>query len=138
MISWQELRKTANNYNEAAVVERLEQYCEETGLTKTMALERILKAYFAKLDGKAEPNAVKTSKMQKATGTSQFVAYIKIHEYEKKCACLRGKKVLYYFVMLYNILPRHTVTYFVTWKNCITEIINKKTGLFRPAFDLYQ
>ncbi len=42
--------KYVNYYIDATVVERLEQYCEETGLTKTMALERILKAYFAELD----------------------------------------------------------------------------------------
>lgn len=48
--------KYVNYYVEAAIVERLEQYCEETGLAKTMALERILKAYFAELDNNNNSN----------------------------------------------------------------------------------
>jgi len=35
-----------NCYLEREVVETLEQYCDETGLTKTVAIERILKKYF--------------------------------------------------------------------------------------------
>ncbi len=48
--------KYVNYYVEAAIVERLEQYCEETGLTKTMALERILKGFFAELDNNNNSN----------------------------------------------------------------------------------
>ena len=36
-----------NCYAEREVVEKLEHYCEETGLTKTVAIERILKGFFA-------------------------------------------------------------------------------------------
>lgn len=35
-----------NCYAEREVVEKLECYCEETGLTKTVAIERILKGFF--------------------------------------------------------------------------------------------
>ena len=35
-----------NCYVEKEVVETLEQYCEETGLTKTVAIERILSKFF--------------------------------------------------------------------------------------------
>ena len=35
-----------NCYAEREVVEKLEEYCKETGLTKTVAIERILKGFF--------------------------------------------------------------------------------------------
>ena len=36
-----------NCYMNNKVLDDLEKYCEETGLTKTMAIERILAQYFA-------------------------------------------------------------------------------------------
>lgn len=41
-----------NCYLEREVVETLEQYCDQTGLTKTVAIERILKKYFYEFFGK--------------------------------------------------------------------------------------
>ena len=41
-----------NCYIEKDVVETLEQYCNETGLTKTVAIERILTKYFDEYFGK--------------------------------------------------------------------------------------
>lgn len=35
-----------NYYIEKEVVDKLDQYCDETGLTKTVAIERILAKYF--------------------------------------------------------------------------------------------
>lgn len=35
-----------NYYIEKEVVDKLDQYCDETGLTKTVAIERILGKYF--------------------------------------------------------------------------------------------
>lgn len=35
-----------NYYIEKEVVDKLDQYCDETGLTKTVAIERILMKYF--------------------------------------------------------------------------------------------
>lgn len=35
-----------NYYVEKEVVDKLDQYCDETGLTKTVAIERILGKYF--------------------------------------------------------------------------------------------
>lgn len=37
-----------NCYMNNKVLDDLEKYCEETGLTKTMAIERILAQYFAR------------------------------------------------------------------------------------------
>ncbi len=39
-----------NYYIEKDVVDKLDQYCEETGLTKTTAIERILKDFFDERD----------------------------------------------------------------------------------------
>ena len=38
--------KAVNINMDIAVLERLEKYCEETGLPKTTAIERILKQFF--------------------------------------------------------------------------------------------
>lgn len=38
--------KAVNINMDIAVLTRLEKYCEETGLTKTTAIERILKQFF--------------------------------------------------------------------------------------------
>ena len=38
--------KFLNLYIERIILEELEKYCEETGLTKTKAIERILEDYF--------------------------------------------------------------------------------------------
>ena len=48
-----------NCYVEKEVVQILEQYCEETGLTKTVAIERILKKYF---ENYYDERAIKNSK----------------------------------------------------------------------------
>lgn len=39
-----------NCYLENQVLERLEKYCEDTGLTKTVAIERILGKFFDQND----------------------------------------------------------------------------------------
>ena len=41
-----------NCYMSSDVLESLEKYCKETGLTKTMAIERILGKYFEGYFGK--------------------------------------------------------------------------------------
>ena len=38
--------KAVNINMDVAILERLEKYCEETGLPKTTAIERILKQFF--------------------------------------------------------------------------------------------
>ena len=38
--------KSVNINMDVAILARLEQYCEETGLPKTTAIERILKQFF--------------------------------------------------------------------------------------------
>ena len=45
-----------NCYLEREVVETLEQYCDETGLTKTVAIERILKKFFHEFFGDDKEN----------------------------------------------------------------------------------
>ena len=42
--------KAVNINIDVSVLARLEQYCEETGLPKTTAIERILKQYFEDMD----------------------------------------------------------------------------------------
>lgn len=44
--------KALNLYIAAEISDRLEQYCEETGIKKTTAVERILTAYFDDRDEK--------------------------------------------------------------------------------------
>ena len=44
--------KALNLYIEAEIADRLEKYCEDTGIKKTTAVERILTAYFDKRDEK--------------------------------------------------------------------------------------
>ena len=40
--------KAVNINMDITILQELEKYCEETGLTKTVAIERILKQYFEK------------------------------------------------------------------------------------------
>lgn len=49
-----------NCYAEREIVEKLEHYCEETGLTKTVAIERILRGFFETHYGLDEKNVQKT------------------------------------------------------------------------------
>lgn len=44
--------KALNLYIEAEIADRLEQYCDDTGITKTAAIERILESYFDERDRK--------------------------------------------------------------------------------------
>lgn len=44
--------KALNLYIEAEIADRLEQYCYDTGITKTAAIERILESYFDDRDEK--------------------------------------------------------------------------------------
>lgn len=44
--------KALNLYIEAEIADRLEQYCDDTGITKTAAIERILESYFDDRDEK--------------------------------------------------------------------------------------
>lgn len=46
--------KAVNINMDIAVLEKLEKYCEETGLTKTVAIERILKQYLEKNEAKGQ------------------------------------------------------------------------------------
>lgn len=43
-----------NYYIEKEVVDKLDQYCDETGLTKTVAIERILAKYFEEYFSRTE------------------------------------------------------------------------------------
>ena len=42
--------KSVNINMDVAILARLEEYCEQTGLPKTTAIERILKQYFERID----------------------------------------------------------------------------------------
>ena len=42
--------KSVNINMDVAILARLEEYCEQTGLPKTTAIERILKQYFESID----------------------------------------------------------------------------------------
>lgn len=44
--------KALNLYIETEIADRLEQYCDDTGITKTAAIERILESYFDDRDEK--------------------------------------------------------------------------------------
>ena len=46
--------KAVNINMDVSVLARLEQYCEETGLPKTTAIERILKQHFEEMDKENE------------------------------------------------------------------------------------
>lgn len=46
-----------NCYLDAKILERLEKYCEDTGLTKTVAIERILGRFFDQNDKNNKPKA---------------------------------------------------------------------------------
>lgn len=46
MVKQKKDSKTLNCNIERAIYEQLEQYCDEVGQTKTMAVERILKQFF--------------------------------------------------------------------------------------------
>lgn len=45
--------KSVNINMDISILTRLEAYCQETGLPKTTAIERILKQYFEGIDNKA-------------------------------------------------------------------------------------
>ena len=47
-----------NYYIEKEVVDKLDQYCEETGLTKTVAIERILSMYFEEYYNRKSENGL--------------------------------------------------------------------------------
>ena len=47
-----------NCYVEKEVVEKLEQFCNKTGLTKTVAIERILTKYFDDYFNKVDSGCV--------------------------------------------------------------------------------